>query len=979
VTAVSRTKVRLRRLIDSNLASVRRVPALVLSLFALAAVSVALFLTTSKSDGGWTELLKGFSANVVTVAVLAAFAYVIFILRFRRAKLSEYLERYRVHEDAAIETPAREPAPAIGGESRRQLVRARRRGAQLRAWRPQPATRSLASRDALVHTIVDELLTVRPPRSCLLVGAADAARLDAFAELPALLVERKRVPIVVDVRRERSPSSIPALTRSCFVRELVGAAGDDASGGRVFAHLLARRKAVALVVGLEAVSAGTSRRERRETLAALLMGCLTEGLPFVATLPDELAPSISEIAVLRVPPVTPAELAAHVTLALGQGRPASDPAVNQEVEAVIANGSEPTRDPTYLELARLLLLARVRRGRSASDAVADLFADPRAFRRHLAWMCEWALACPLDQAMTETSAVALALRTIGIEAHYRQELFSTWGDATRGLDRDEERRFAAGATALSQKWIIQISAGEGETVLRLSHPGWLAFAGALGLGVDPERWIDLLRPGAAQATLDALTAALLLDTSVCATERSFLRILEHLRQADEREIALDMALAVLAALQLDDGPVTMGDAEVAALEQGWRGASDAVRLLFVSDVDFRQHPPLVDFLWRQVVPPAFHENPYRIRRAICERLASLAGVAWGRLGPTWVELAMFARDRDLSAPMRRVLPDWEECGLAVASLCWVLPSLVVELEGTQHREAVALVHRLREIALKDRERPPGAEITDIGIEISLAEGFKIAAGRIRGTGAGCPDWWYEEARGFLDSAKSWASQQVLLHALALADDDEMRTRRLAEETMRSPQLHAFVREAAALVVRALDSGSRHGGLRRDELRQYVWLDDVQALDDGGLELVPEAHRLLGLSTLLINLAEHAFAARSDGLDSRDRALTSHELPRCFRRANHTATMFGVACDCEFGAARVGGDANVASEIGLCGPTARGQVGHRRFSRAFTKRAEATCGAPIVSGRRRFSRHAFREVWRELDRQLAAEQVDGTRT
>src|SRR5207302_10218608 len=132
---------------------------------------------------------------------------------------------------------------------------------------------------------------------------------------------------------------------------------------------------------------------------------------------------------------------------------------------------------------------------------------------------------------------------------------------------------------------------------------------------------------------------------------------------------------------------------------------------------------------------------------------------------------------------------------------------------------------------------------------------------------------------------------------------------------------------------------------------------VQSLDDGGLELVPAAHRLLGLSTLLINLAEHAAQTAKDGADSRDRTLTGSDLPRCFRRGGHTATMFEFDCDCEFR---------------LCGRGAKGQVGRRRFSRAFAKRAEAICSAPRANRARLFTTQAFQEVWRDLDAQLVAE-------
>src|SRR5439155_8427498 len=109
-------------------------------------------------------------------------------------------------------------------------------------------------------------------------------------------------------------------------------------------------------------------------------------------------------------------------------------------------------------------------------------------------------------------------------------------------------------------------------------------------------------------------------------------------------------------------------------------------------------PLLVEFLWRQVVPPSFEANSYRVRRAACVRLASLGAVAWERLGPEWMELAKGARERDLSARMRRVLPDWREAGPAVASLAWTLPSLALRLAGEERTAALAVLQQLRAIA-----------------------------------------------------------------------------------------------------------------------------------------------------------------------------------------------------------------------------------------------------------------------------------------
>lgn len=949
MSGLSRIVLRRRRWLRGELAALRGVPATALTVAALVVATGVLVVSTAKTD--WKGLLQGFTSNVLTAALLAAFAYVVFVLRFRRAKLAQYLDRYRDHG----------PRPP-----------SRRRARVQRLGRSHPGDDRGASGsdDPVMRAVVEELLTARPPRACLLVGAADIARGEALTQIAVLLAERKRVPIRLDLRREGRISSLPACIHDRFVADLVGAAGDAASGARVFTFLLERERAIAVVAGLESFGEGMSRRARQEAIGELLSACLNEHVPFVATLPDELTPGLNEVAVVRIPSVSRAEVAGYIVSRLRQRGYTFEPALDEQLEDLFAASTQPTRDPIYLELAVELLVERLRRGERGSDAAAELFAEPSSFRRHLGWMCEWAIACRLPEAATASSAAAFALRTIGTEAHYRQELPTTWDDVAGVMERDEERRFAGGVSALVRRGILSISDDDNRGALRFAHSGWLAFAGALGLGLDPTCWSDLLRPGTAHATLDAFTAALILDSAAPRKrERSFLVLIEQIADRDAAEVSLDIALAAIAAVQLDEGPLAIESAERSALEAAWRSSTDPVRLSFVARVDFSRSPQLVDFLWHQILASASGENTYRVRRAICERLALLGGAAWVLLGTRWKSLVEAARESDLSTRGRTRPPasDWNLYGLPLAHLCWVLPALTLALDGFARREAVGLLHDLRSVAAQGWATPtPDHERADIGIEISLAEGFKIAAGQTSDSRLSLEDWWVRETREFFHSAKSWVSQAVLLQALGLADPGRAGVGPLAREAAKSNRRHPFVREVAALVLQSVDSGATPVARQH-----HVWLDDVQALDDGGLELVPEAHRLLALTTLLINLAEHALKtneSRDEGVSSRDLAFTSDVLPHCFRRASHTATMFEFECDCGFG---------------LCGRAVRGQggerkfsrAGDRRFSRAFVKRAEATAGTRPLSEPRLFARQAFRDVWRSLDEELALEQVE----
>jgi hypothetical protein len=339
----------------------------------------------------------------------------------------------------------------------------------------------------------------------------------------------------------------------------------------------------------------------------------------------------------------------------------------------------------------------------------------------------------------------------------------------------------------------------------------------------------------------------------------------------------------------------------------------------------------------------------------------MGAVAWAELASSWKDLVKAAGDADLSARARLTKTDWTQCGLPVASLSWVLPSLVDQLSGSARAEALRLLQELGRILTEPADRSPEA-LPDPGLEISLAEGYKLASvvGLGRAPGDGPP--WLAEALLMLGRARSWVSEQALRQAVALATPAGSAPAGL-------PARHPFVREAVALARRAAGAGARAGDVtareRRSVAARDIWFDDVQALVDGGFALSAEAHRLLGLSTLLINLAEgeHARAVREHRgepdaplteqdtrrVDARVLALTSHTLPRCFVSPARTVTMLDVECDCAFR---------------LCGPKGQQTIGHRQISRAFAQHAEHTAAVqPVARDGVAFTRRQFAEVWR----------------
>src|SRR5438128_12552407 len=117
---------RFRQLIEHLRAHLRWIPEAVV--LTLAALIVGGIITATAVGAKWTDIFRSQAINIVSGAVLAGFAYLLYFLRFRRAELTRYLQR------------------------------------------SQPSTPPLVHADEpdpLARTIVNELLDARPPRACL--------------------------------------------------------------------------------------------------------------------------------------------------------------------------------------------------------------------------------------------------------------------------------------------------------------------------------------------------------------------------------------------------------------------------------------------------------------------------------------------------------------------------------------------------------------------------------------------------------------------------------------------------------------------------------------------------------------------------------------------------------------------------------------------------------------------------------------------
>ena len=75
------------------------------------------------------------------------------------------------------------------------------------------------------------------------------------------------------------------------------------------------------------------------------------------------------------------------------------------------------------------------------------------------------------------------------------------------------------------------------------------------------------------------------------------------------------------------------------------------------------------------------------------------------------------------ARARLTKSDWTRYGLPLASLAWLLPSLIEHLAAPDREVSMRLLRAIREV-VTSHDPAPGP---DVGLEISLAEGFKLAS------------------------------------------------------------------------------------------------------------------------------------------------------------------------------------------------------------------------------------------------------------
>ncbi|MBM7804247.1 hypothetical protein JOD57_000084 [Geodermatophilus bullaregiensis] len=388
-------------------------------------------------------------------------------------------------------------------------------------------------------------------------------------------------------------------------------------------------------------------------------------------------------------------------------------------------------------------------------------------------------------------------------------------------------------------------------------------------------------------------------------------------------------------------------------------------------------------------PPAYaalydigcrEDSSYAVRHAVAQELGSGGDGAFVTLEPRLaVGLDIAAADRDVSEE------EWRQTVMCA----WLAPLLFSSVSdpAVQARARTYLGRWTSRVGHPDVRRPPGPPLPP-SVEVALAQGFTYAANRRRRhpyMNAGARSHLVEQGGELLKRSGFWAAQLALVHALclwALPDDpgirrqDEAPTRRPARVV--SPrtrvegwldsagsqrdrglepggpaerQRHPFVREAAALAVRALETG---------QPERFLWVDvygvtsriGSRAVGSTGLRrhnlwippsvgwsaLDPRAQQLVADVLLLVNLADRG--ERAAEREARLRRANRRDLPPCLAGSRRSLEPDGAAAEySEPGANCVGG-----CPFALCPYPPKGVQSYRaELSDAFCRRQQTLLG------------------------------------
>ena len=783
------------------------------------------------------------------------------------------------------------------------------------------------ARDVLAPGISSQIVAVTDasslPRTFLDSLTKELAR-EGFLSVPVTASDLESHPTINEAAQGRLAAMLLAEDRN------------PQHAQRLWMSLRKSGRGVLVLGDLDRLALLDSPARRRSRVTNVLEDLEASGTAFVGIVTTEVWSGVEGVSAVRIPEPTQQELHDYL-VALFEHIPEQ---LGAPLSQAVDRAADRARsDPYVLRLAVDLL---TRPPDEASTWAIEALQRPGRIGYEAA-----TLAQVLRSNAAELTAEAVAsLRAIGRASLLSAREASTWSELTRNLDEAALDAFVIGLTELEKAGVIETFTDSGQYVVRTRHPVWLSFA--LGLEALPERmgiWNVALRRSDASTFTHGYSFAIAAMATTLGASTTPVQAL-HRAGFDRLPPSLRLLTAAYEGLLAVHDGQSLDAVIVSELARCWPHANDVDKLEFLDVLDGRMAPRTLTFLWRKLTEAAPQRNSRRVRHRICRVLGEAGDTTWDALNQGWSDLVATSLTGDLSAE-NRTGPDTLDHGDQLDHVMWILPTLL-ERSGPTTMQAVAAMLDTLTVALHppfEGYRRVGGRAPDIGLEISLAEGFKFAAA----SGViSTPEALWVRIRRMQDlmaQARSWYSRIAYVHAIALsvkdtgAGVDELRFQ--LDALGIDQTAHPLVREAVGLLMASTKAGW-------PAVLANLWSDEVETLTSCGEGLSRKAHKLLSTSALLANFAEE-IAVQSDWSEGsirqpqllqqrREKAFLSNGLPVCLAS---TGRRFGGLherpCACEFK---------------LCGRPTAGIEGPRQFSPGFLRRSATAT-----------TRHAAYYPWR----------------
>lgn len=814
------------------------------------ATLVSLGVLNSLARQGWQSLTEDLSINIAASTVVAATAIVGFVIGTRRRAFVRILNYQRL-ECASRET-----------ERVQRLNQGKAVVAQLRDRR-QPAF--------------------------LLIEATDASGRAAFLrELVAVLTEQSIIAILVP-SRALLENQVGQAALEEFRRMLSLAAVPEAPLARTLESLAHRRNVVVIIDGLDETDHQVTTRS---------------GADIVSTRVDELRVSHLPFVALVEPGAVPHQLlTCRLTLS-----PVSGAAIHALANPVSRKVIRPTRSVREaLQLAAALrcgyvtlreIEQRLISSRSPSITLSLLVSELKAkvgrygpLAVHISPLLDVGMLGFFwpGRKMRHQPDTLVALGEIANRLARHDSKRLDWADLTAALPSNQVDCLLSGVNKLEAIGLIERVVQYGRIYLRFCEPelrelvvGIWAAKSSLPFGYTAVRSMTAFSGEALQRMLTARWRAGKVWHSVMelAATRGWL-------------VPVNDVACALAGF----GSSKKVRLSTSWLAETWERATDRERVAFVQRLPETLPREVTKFLWNRLVPPAFAATAHPVRRVIARQLSGRGAWSWTHLAKEWHDLVRIAEEGGL-AWFERKGPIWHDHGSAVASLCWVLPSITLTCHRADSRDVERLLTDLA-TAVTPGSGPERSPAPDLGIEISLAEGLKDLCNLSLVRHKPLPVTTWDLIEMIALRGRSWVSHLLALQAagLAVASDPQHTPRFFALCSNLDFGQHPLVHEYAQIIAKAI---TEHGTDFDAMVRTVVWEDDTEMLETAGGELADDATRILGMMTLILNLAEARILSGGDWQAeqfARVSALVKPHLPRCLT-SPVLANAFGrVECVC----------------------------------------------------------------------------------